>query len=212
VIEALVSGTVTLQSTQNLKDIARGDEQIKMLFSLLARLEESNEEPGAKVWQIIDYYRPQMKKKYDDYKKRLKDIETMGSIAERYRSVPALLADMAIEPPTESVEDIAATGTETEFLTLSTIHSAKGLEWGVVFMLWALDGRFPPVRAFESEDTLEEERRLFYVACTRAKERLFISYPINIFDRESGMVLGKVSRFLDGIGEELAERYFLADE
>ncbi|MCU0426902.1 MAG: ATP-dependent helicase [Candidatus Kapabacteria bacterium] len=212
VIEALVSGTITLQTRHNLKTIVRGDEQISMLFSLLARLESSTATPGEQVWQIIDYYRPQMKKKYDDYKKRLKDIETMGSIAERYRSVPALLADMAIEPPTESVEDISPTGSETEFLTLSTIHSAKGLEWGAVFLLWALDGRFPPVRAFESEDSLEEERRLFYVACTRAKERLFISYPINIFDRESGMVLGKVSRFLDGIGEELAERYFLADE
>ena len=212
VIDAVVSGSITLQNTHNLSNIARGDEQIKRLFSLLARLEESNGAPGEKVWQIIDYYRPLMKKKYDDYKKRLKDIETVGSIAERYRAVPALLADMAIEPPTESVEEVLATGSETEFLTLSTIHSAKGLEWGAVFLIWALDGRFPPVRAFESEDTLEEERRLFYVAATRAKERLFISYPINIFDRESGMVLGKVSRFLDGIGEELAERYFLADE
>ncbi len=212
VIDAVVSGSITLQNTHNLSNIARGDEQIKRLFSLLARLEESNGAPGEKVWQIIDYYRPLMKKKYDDYKKRLKDIETVGSIAERYRAVPALLADMAIEPPTESVEEVVATGSETEFLTLSTIHSAKGLEWGAVFLIWALDGRFPPVRAFESEDTLEEERRLFYVAATRAKERLFISYPINIFDRESGMVLGKVSRFLDGIGEELAERYFLADE
>jgi DNA helicase-2/ATP-dependent DNA helicase PcrA len=212
VIDAIVSGTVTLETAQNLNDIARGDEQIRRLFSLLARLNEGTLTPSEQAWQIIDHYRPLMKKKYDDYKKRLKDIETFGGITERYRSVNALLADMAIDPPTESVEDIAATGTEDEFLTLSTIHSAKGLEWGVVFMIWALDGRFPPVRAFDGEEQLEEERRLFYVACTRAKERLCIAYPINIFDRESGSVLGKVSRFLDGIPEELAERYFLASE
>jgi DNA helicase II / ATP-dependent DNA helicase PcrA len=123
VIEAVVSGSVTLQNTHNLSNIARGDEQIKRLFSLLARLEESNGAPGEKVWQIIDYYRPLMKKKYDDYKKRLKDIETVGSIAERYRAVPALLADMAIEPPTESVEEVLATGSETEFLTFSARQS-----------------------------------------------------------------------------------------
>jgi DNA helicase-2/ATP-dependent DNA helicase PcrA len=212
VIEAVTTGEIGLHATHNLGKIVRGDEAIRGLFSLLARLDESDGAPGEKVWQIIEYYRPQMKKKYDDYKKRLKDIETMGAIAERYRTLPALLADMAIEPPIESVEDVQSPGAETEFVTLSTIHSAKGLEWRAVFIIWALDGRFPSSRAFDSEDDLEEERRLFYVACTRAKERLFIAYPINIFDRESGQVLGKVSRFLDGIGEEFVEHYMLATE
>jgi DNA helicase-2/ATP-dependent DNA helicase PcrA len=212
VIDAIIAGNVTLETAHNLSEITRGDEQIRQLFSLLTRLNTEKLTPSEQTWQIIDHYRPLMKKKYDDYKKRTKDIETFGGIAERYRSINALLADMAIEPPVESVEDIAATGSEDEFLTLSTIHSAKGLEWGVVFILWTLDGRFPPVRAFDTEESLEEERRLFYVACTRAKERLFLTYPINIFDRETGMVLGKVSRFLDGLPEELTEKYFLANE
>ncbi len=212
VIDAIVAGNVTLETAHNLGEIARGDEQIRRLFNLLARLNTEKLTPSEQTWQIIDHYRPQMKRKYDDYKKRTKDIETFGGITERYRSINALLADMAIEPPVESVEDIAATGSEDEFLTISTIHSAKGLEWGVVFVIWTLDGRFPPVRAFDTEESLEEERRLFYVACTRAKERLFLTYPINIFDRETGMVLGKVTRFLDGLPEELTEKYLLADE
>ncbi|MCS6808496.1 MAG: ATP-dependent helicase [Bacteroidota bacterium] len=212
VIQALLDGRITLHEWRNLRNIVRNDEQIALLFGLLERLEQSTATVGEKVWQVIDYYRPRMKNTYDDYKKRLKDIEVVGSIAERYRSLSALLADMAIEPPIEAVEDITTPSRDEETLTLSTIHSAKGLEWRVVFILWALDGRFPPVRAWETQESLEEERRLFYVACTRAKERLFITYPINIFDRESGMVLSKVSRFLDGVDETIAERYILLRE
>jgi DNA helicase II / ATP-dependent DNA helicase PcrA len=212
IVDAVVSGSVTLANTQNLGTITRADENVRKLFRLLNDLSNTNKPPGEQAWSVIEYYRPLLRKKYDDYKKRLKDVETFGGIAERYRSVNALLADMAIEPPTDSVDDIARAGSEDEFLTLSTIHSAKGLEWSVVIIIWALEGRFPPIRAYDSVDTLEEERRLFYVATTRAKERLYITHPVNIFDRESGSVLGKPTRFLDGIEDDLVERYVLAAE
>jgi DNA helicase-2/ATP-dependent DNA helicase PcrA len=88
---------------------------------------------------------------------------------------------------------------------LSTIHSAKGLEWNSVFVIYALDGRFPNTRAAISEEAMEEERRLMYVACTRARDHLFITYPINIYDRESGMVLSKPSRFIAGLPENLLD-------
>ena len=80
---------------------------------------------------------------------------------------------------------------------LSTIHSAKGLEWQCVFVIWIVDGRFPSVYSFVKMRSLEEERRLFYVAVTRAKRHLFLTYPINVFDKGSGMVLSKPTRFLD---------------
>ena len=124
----------------------------------------------------------------------------------------SLLADLALEPASESVTDITAPGADDEKLVLSTIHSAKGLEWNTVFVLYALDGRFPVSRAAMSDDAMEEERRLMYVACTRARDRLFITYPINIYDRESGLLLSKPSRFIAGMPENLLDTWVVDQE
>ncbi len=102
---------------------------------------------------------------------------------------------------------------DDEILTLSTIHSAKGLEWNSVIITNCLDGRFPSVHSTNDPDDLEEERRLMYVASTRAKDHLIITYPTNLYDRESGIVLSKPSRFIDGVVEqELAEGWVIAEE
>lgn len=184
---------------------------IESIFRFLNELATSNMSIGEKATLIAENYKSILKNKYDDWKKRWKDIEMFISIAERYNSMNDFLNDMAIEPPVESVIDIEEESKEEEFVNLSTVHSAKGLEWKVVFIIWALDGRFPSAKSAESETTLEEERRLFYVACTRAKDSLYITYPINIYDRESGTVLSKPTRFLDGIEEDIAEKFMLQD-
>lgn len=119
---------------------------------------------------------------------------------------------MAIEPIIDSVIDIGPADKEEEYLTLSTIHSAKGLEWHSVFIIHAVEGYFPSYRSAESVDALEEERRLMYVASTRAKQNLFITYPMNMFDREAGTTLSKPSRFITGINQELAQGWLLEDE
>jgi DNA helicase-2/ATP-dependent DNA helicase PcrA len=119
---------------------------------------------------------------------------------------------MAIEPPQDSLIDINSPSKEDEFLTLSTIHSAKGLEWHTVFIIHAIDGFFPSTQSIEKIEALEEERRLMYVASTRAKQNLYISYPMNIFDRHSGYTLSKPSRFIERIDESLAEEWLLEDQ
>ncbi|MDX2167158.1 MAG: 3'-5' exonuclease, partial [Deltaproteobacteria bacterium] len=119
--------------------------------------------------------------------------------AARYRSLQSLLADMALEPPNDSVNDVLATEEDEGLLCLSTIHSAKGLEWHTVFVIWLVDGKFPSTYSMHTDAELEEERRLLYVAVTRAKRHLYLSYPINMYDRATGMVLSKPSRFLDDI-------------
>ena len=146
------------------------------------------------------FYAPMLRHLHpDDFPKREKDLEHFITIAARYRSLASLLTDMALEPPTDSVGDVLAADDEDEgLLTLSTIHSAKGLEWQAVFVIGLVDGRFPSYQNLRSADDLEEERRLLYVAVTRAKEHLYLSYPIDIFDRATGMVLGKPSRFVEG--------------
>lgn len=212
IIEAVMDGRLTFGKTHDLALAGTKGEHVLMLFDLLRRIAPEHVAVDEKVAQVVQYYRPLLKKKYDDHNKRQKDVDTFLDIAERYRSLNALLADMALEAPIESVTDVAKTDKEEELLTLSTIHSAKGLEWNSVFVIWALDGRFPPSKSFDTLDSLEEERRLMYVACTRAKEHLYITYPMNIYDRETGTVLGKPSRFIEGMPEDLAEYYMLADE
>jgi DNA helicase II / ATP-dependent DNA helicase PcrA len=181
------------------------------LFDTIKEVAGDRVPPADKVGIILRHYTPQFKQKYDDYRKRRKDLEMFQTICERYRSVGTLLADMALEPPNESVSDIAATGSEDEFLILSTIHSAKGLEWHTVFVIYCLEVRFPSARSAGSDEDMDEERRLMYVACTRAKENLYITYPLNIYDRESGMILTKPSRFLEGL-EGRTERWIVEEE
>ena len=106
---------------------------------------------------------------------------------------------MALEPPTDSVGDVLAADVDEGLLTLSTIDSAKGLEWTAVFVIWLVDGRFPSYHNLHDSEEVEEERRLLYVSVTRAKEHLYLSYPIDIYDRSSGMVLGQPSRFVEGL-------------
>jgi len=194
-----------------LKGAHRGVENVLSLCSVLKRAADDSVILLDKVALLAEFYRPILKSKYDDFPKRWRDIETFISIASGYTSLSAFIADMALEPPNESVS-AEEEGKETEFLTLSTIHSAKGLEWKTVFIIWALDGRFPSTRSLDTIESVEEERRLFYVAVTRAKDELVITYPIDVFDRESGMVLGEPSRFLSGAGEDIAERFVVMEE
>lgn len=184
-------------------------ENVQKLFEVLKGATPLTIQPAEKTYQILQYYEPILRARYDDHPKRKKDLEMFQNITERYEQLGTLLADLALEPPNESVTDIESPGPEEEFLTLSTIHSAKGLEWNSVFLIYALEGRFPTMRSAASDDEMEEERRLMYVACTRAKERLFITYPINIYDRESGMILSKPSRFIQGIEEHLLEPWVI---
>ena len=171
------------------------------------------ERPAEKAQYLMQYYVPILKRKYpEDYPKRLRDMEHFQGMTERYRNLERLLSDMALEPPTESVDGVLAVDPDEGPLVLSTIHSAKGLEWHSVFIIWALEGRFPSYYNIDTEEELEEERRLLYVAATRAKENLFITYPVKIFDRGLRTVLSRPSQFIEGIPEEMLEPVTLVDE
>src|SRR2546426_1028288 len=160
--------------------------------------------PGEKVAQVVAFYAPMLRHIHrEDFPKREKDLEHFVTIAARYRSLASLLSDMALEPPQDSVGDVLAADVDEGLLTLSTIHSAKGLEWHTVFVIWMVDGRFPSYHNLHDTEEVEEERRLLYVAVTRAKDNLYLSYPIDIYDRAAGMVLGQPSRFVQDLPETL---------
>jgi DNA helicase-2/ATP-dependent DNA helicase PcrA len=164
------------------------------------------------VHQIYEYYLPILKEQYDDYPKRTRDLDHLHTIAEGYPEVDQFLADLALEPPDGSAVDVEAPDRDDERMVLSTIHSAKGLEWQCVFVIWIVDGKFPSLYSFVTDDELEEERRLFYVAVTRAKRYLYLTYPINVFDKSSGMLLSKPTRFLDHVSPAMFEQLALVEE
>jgi DNA helicase II / ATP-dependent DNA helicase PcrA len=168
--------------------------------------------PAEQVNHIYEYYLPILKAQYDDYPKRTRDLDHLQTIAEGYQEVETFLSDLALEPPDGSAVGAEAPDRDDERLVLSTIHSAKGLEWHCVFVIWIVDGRFPSVYSFSEDEGLEEERRLFYVSVTRAKRHLYLTYPINVFDRGSGMVLSKPSRFLDPVSPALLDQLALVEE
>ena len=191
---------------------AKSSDNIKKLFNTMEEQRKNLLNPQAIVEKVLAYYEPILMDKYDDYSKRLKDLEHFLYLSSQYNNLEDFLSDLALEPPDSSVSEVEDGAKKDEFLTLSTIHSAKGLEWKVVFIIGAVDGRFPSVFSFNSEEELDEELRLMYVATTRAKTYLYVTYPIDMFDYSSGMVLSKPSRFLDGIENDILERWALEIE
>jgi DNA helicase-2/ATP-dependent DNA helicase PcrA len=153
-----------------------------------------------KIAVIRDYYEPVLKSRESDYRTRMQDVDVLADLAKKYKNLDRFLSDFALDPPSKRVADqstpLIDEGEEKGKLTLSTVHSAKGLEWYAVFIPHALEGMFPSNKATNLEE-MEEERRLFYVACSRAKEELCITFPRNIYSFDAFFHLP--SRFLIGI-------------
>jgi len=163
-------------------------EGLTKLAMLFGALSAPKMIPPKGVELAFEYYVPLLKERFDDYPKRQLELEQLISMASRYRSLRAFLDDLSLEPPVSPV-DVRPLD-NTDYLTLSTIHSAKGLEWEVVFIIWLVDGRFPPAKSFRDMQGLEEELRLLYVAATRAKDNLIMVYPGQELVRNSGGLRG----------------------
>ena len=180
--------------------LARSVERLKSLFAALS----PESMPIALLGElIVEYYLPILRNRFDDHPRRKRDLEQLLTIMERYSDLEAFLTDMAIEPPSTSIEGTFSAGdpSSESRLTLSTIHSAKGLEWHTVFIIWTLDGRFPAMRSLHKEDEVEEELRLMYVAATRAEDNLYFICPGQAYDRATGLILNRPSRFLEQLPE-----------
>ena len=154
----------------------KNDDGLRSLAGLFKELCTKDITPESAVESVNRYYDPILKENFDNFPKRQKDLEHMVPMAGRYNKLRAFLDDLVLEPPTSSAEITSNRGGR-DCLTLSTVHSAKGLEWSVVFIIWVMEGYFPSSRAYSSMESIEEERRLMYVAATRAKDRLIMCYP-----------------------------------
>ena len=153
----------------------KGDAGVKALSDLMVRLSDKDLTPRQAVESANQYYDPVLKERFDDFPRRQKDLKQLADMAERYERLRDLLDDLALDPPSSSAD--VEPGRRDDYLTLSTVHSSKGLEWPVVYIIWLMEGYFPSSKARLNVPALEEERRLMYVAATRAKDELFMCYP-----------------------------------
>jgi DNA helicase-2/ATP-dependent DNA helicase PcrA len=173
-------------------NFSKNNEQLRELYNALN--EASKETSILGVLNIlIDYYKPILKSMEDDWKIRIEDFKVLKKLAIEYKTIDQFLSNLALDPPNDSNAAFAGDIDDqpTDCVTISTIHSSKGLEWNTVFVISLLDGAVPSYKAFEDFEQMEEERKLFYVACSRAKESLYLTLPSYLstytafFDQES---------------------------
>lgn len=182
---------------------AEARKQWKMFLQLLEFLRGAPApELPAQIHAVREYYSPCVERMYDSSQNRLQDLEQIEAIAARYGSRSVMLAEMTLDPPNSTADLAADPLLDEDYLILSTIHSAKGLEWETVFVIHAADGNIPSDMAVKNDDQVEEERRLLYVALTRARNWLYVCYPQRYYQgyskRSNQHGYAQVSRFLQG--------------
>jgi len=188
---------------------ASGRGSVEGVRRLLVRLEDLEKDPALAIEAVLEGgYREYLASRYPDARERLEDLEELARFASRYASLESFLSELALLGEMEA-ETVVAGAPQDERVILSTIHQAKGLEWACVFVVWLCEGAFPSPQSLNEEEDLEEERRLFYVACTRAKDHLFLCYPIMAERGRGRAILRKPSRFLEEISPSLYDRYRL---
>jgi DNA helicase-2/ATP-dependent DNA helicase PcrA len=176
------------------------------LAILVGRLRDLRKNPAQMIKAVLDGgYESYLQTAYANYNARIDDIRRLGDYALRYEDADAFLSELALASGI-SGQDSLEEPEPTDTLVLSTVHQAKGLEWRAVFVLWLVDGKFPDARALREEGGEEEERRLFYVASTRAKDRLFLCHPVLADERFLHGVLQRPSRFLSELAKDSYEK------
>jgi len=154
-------------------------------------------------------YKDYLQDNYANYRARLEDLEQLATFALQFKTVEEFLTQLSLLTNIEA-DEAAPADSDDEKLRLSTVHQAKGLEFDVVFVIMLCDGLFPSARSAETIEGEEEERRLFYVAITRARNELYLSYPLlRIMRGQSGDMMLQPSRFLDDLPSALVDQWGL---
>jgi DNA helicase-2/ATP-dependent DNA helicase PcrA len=194
--------------------------EFRTLLEELVR-DEVRTSPARQIETVLARgYEEHLENSYENAEARLEDLRQLAHYATRYTSAEEFLAELSLlsterygAPQGLTGEDVVEGGDEDELLTLSSVHQAKGLEWRAVFILWAADGKFPSPRSLRDTEGEEEERRLWYVALTRARDQLYLTYPLMVTDYSSRQtVLQRPSRFVTEVPPDLYEIWSLEEE
>jgi len=176
---------------------------------LQALADTTTDAVGVRAGRLLDALAPLISTRYPDGQSRLLDLEQLARAAAAASSLDHFLAELTLDPPLSSAAYAGPPGLDEDYLVLSTIHSAKGLEWERVHLIHASDGNIPADMALSTREGLEEERRLFYVALTRPRRSLSVYVPLRYYHRprarDDTHGYGKPSRFLSPPLQALCE-------
>ena len=178
--------------------VREGLSGFKRIFKTLVK-EELKQHPDILIEEVLDKgYNKHVLMNFENARDRLEDLKELVNFAHTYPNLKDFLVDVTLREgfKGESLLKGAAEEAPGEELVLSTIHQAKGLEWRAVFVIRLSEGQFPHAKSSDDEDELEEERRLFYVALTRAKEELVLIHPMTRYDYTAGTVINRPSIFI----------------
>jgi DNA helicase-2/ATP-dependent DNA helicase PcrA len=208
----LTASGVTRGAKRGLEDL------IKLLETLVS--DEFRDQPAKQIIYIFENgYEQYLLENFENADARSEDIRGLAQFSQRYETTENFLSELALlsterfkEPQPLAGEEIIEGGGDDELLTLTSVHQAKGLEWKAVFIIWAAEGKFPSPRSLKEIDAEEEERRLWYVALTRAKDELYLTYPLLMTDYNRQTVLQKPSRFITECPPELFEIWNLEED
>ncbi|MGA3172751.1 MAG: ATP-dependent helicase [Chthoniobacteraceae bacterium] len=164
--------------------------------------------PAEMIAGVIEaVYDDYLKSKFPNYEQRREDLQTLQNYARQYEKTGEFLDQLALVTSLETEGELGTRNEDDEMVNLSSVHQAKGLEWKAVFVIWMAEGMFPSSRSLESSAAIEEERRLFYVALTRAKDELYLTYPLMRLNAGYGEMFQRPSRFLAEVPTELLEEW-----
>ena len=168
--------------------------------------------PHALIERVTMFYAPLLEQRYENPEPRKQDLTHLAQLASGYESLRAFLDDLILDPPISTADLAGAPLKDDDWLVLTTIHSAKGLEWDVVYLIHAADGCLPSDMATGSREEIDEELRLTYVAMTRARDFLYVLWPLRFYGRTPGVtdrhIYVQRSRFLSDEVLETMERRF----
>ncbi len=191
-------------------------------INLLEKLteDETRTNPAKQIELVLSSgYTEHLNETYENAEARIEDLKQLSLYAAHYDSTENFLSELALlsterfnAPQNITGEDVVMGSDEDETLTLTSIHQAKGLEWKVVFIIWAAEGKFPSPRSLRDAEGEEEERRLWYVALTRAQDQLYITYPLMTTDYMKQTIIQKPSRFVTECPADLYEIWSLEEE
>ena len=208
--ESAFNGGVDFKKLHPLKVPAKSRKSWEQLAHTLDEIAPGGQpgKPGEMLASVIEaIYDDYAKNKFANYEARREDLNTLNNYARQYESAAEFLDQLALLSGLETETELGIREKETEMVNLSSVHQAKGLEWKVVFVIWMSDGMFPSSRSLESDEAIEEERRLFYVAITRAKDELYLTYPCLRLNAAYGEMLQRPSRFLGEVPKDLLEEW-----
>ncbi|MEN6420454.1 MAG: ATP-dependent helicase [Smithella sp.] len=179
------------------KSAKPGLEECRKTIALLMELPETERIPEKIIDVLLNRggYRVYLQDNYSDASSREEDLIQLGNFSAQFIQMEDFLNELALLTNMAKEDENGEEGDEDK-VALSTIHQAKGLEWSYVFLIWCADGMIPLQKALKEQDGEEEERRLFYVAVTRAKDQLYLCYPALDYTRSSGVLNLAPSRFI----------------